>query len=71
MPVLVQLPAMRRTVHPHALHNGPSGWMLRGREVESDTVKEFVVRRMADDVAIGQPGSAEAPAWCPGSASTQ
>ena len=50
-----------RTVHPHALHNGPSGWMLRGCEVESGVVKEFVVRRMADDVVIGQPGTAETP----------
>ena len=55
----------RRTVHPHVLHNGPSGWMLRGREMESGMVKEFVVRRMADDVAIGQPGSAEPPGVVP------
>ena len=54
-----------RTVHPHLLHNGPSGWMLRGREVESGMVKEFVVRRMADDVVIGQPGSAEPPGVVP------
>lgn len=56
---------LRRTVHPHALHNGPSGWMLRGREVESGMVKEFVVDRMADDVMIGQPGTAEPPAVVP------
>lgn len=55
----------RRTVHPQVLHNGPSGWMLRGREVESGMVKEFVVRRMADDVVIGQPGSAEPPGVVP------
>ena len=55
----------RRTVHPHALHNGPSGWMLRGREAESGMVKEFVVRRMADDVVIGQPGSSEPPGVVP------
>jgi predicted DNA-binding transcriptional regulator YafY len=54
-----------RTVHPHLLHNGPSGWMLRGREVESGIVKEYVVRRMADDVVIGQPGSAEPPGVVP------
>ena len=54
-----------RTVHPHVLHNGPSGWMLRGREVESGIVKEFVVRRMADDVVIGQPGSSEPPGVVP------
>ena len=54
-----------RTVHPYLLHNGPSGWMLRGREVESGLVKEFVVRRMADDVVIGQPGSAEPPGAVP------
>jgi proteasome accessory factor B len=50
-----------RTVHPHVLHSGPSGWMLRGREVESGMIKEFVVDRMADDVVIGQPGTAESP----------
>ena len=55
----------RRTVHPHALHNGPSGWMLRGREAESGMVKEFVVGRMADDVVIGQPGSSEPPGVVP------
>jgi predicted DNA-binding transcriptional regulator YafY len=51
----------RRTVHPHTLHNGPSGWMLRGREVESGLVKEFVVRRMSGPVAIGRPRSAAVP----------
>jgi proteasome accessory factor B len=51
----------RRTVHPHTLHNGPSGWMLRGREVESDMVKEYVVRRMADDVEIDRPNTAAVP----------
>jgi predicted DNA-binding transcriptional regulator YafY len=51
----------RRTVHPHTLHNGPSGWMLRGREVESGVVKEYVVRRMANDVQIDRPGSAAVP----------
>ncbi|HEU5483845.1 MAG TPA: WYL domain-containing protein [Microlunatus sp.] len=56
---------VRRTVHPHALHNGPSGWMLRGLETESGMVKEFVVDRMADDVMIGQPGTAEAPVSVP------
>jgi len=56
---------LQRTVHPHVLHNGPSGWMLRGREVESGMVKEFVVRRMSDDVVIGQPGSAESPGVVP------
>jgi predicted DNA-binding transcriptional regulator YafY len=50
-----------RTVHPHTLHNGPSGWMLRGREVESDTVKEFVVARIAGSVTLDDPGSAEVP----------
>ena len=33
--------------------------MLRGREVSSDVVKEFVVTRMADDVDIDLPGTAE------------
>ena len=50
-----------RTVHPHTLHNGPSGWMLRGREVESGVVKEYVVRRMAGNVEIGQPGTSGVP----------
>jgi predicted DNA-binding transcriptional regulator YafY len=50
-----------RTVHPHTLHNGPSGWMLRGREVESGMVKEYVVRRIVGDVAIDRPGSAAVP----------
>lgn len=51
----------RRSVHPHTLHNGPSGWMLRGREVESDTVKEYVVERIFGAVSIEDPGSAEVP----------
>ena len=51
--------SVRRTVHPYTLHSGPSGWMLRGRETTSDVVKEFVVTRMADDVEIDQPGTAE------------
>ena len=39
-----------RTVHPHLLHNGPSGWMLRGREVESGIVKPpGVVPRLSFD----------------------
>ncbi len=54
-----------RTVHPHTLHNGPSGWMLRGREVESGTVKEYVVRRIVGDVAIDRPGSAAVPESVP------
>ena len=56
---------IRRTVHPHTLHSGPSGWMLRGRETSSDIVKEFVVTRMDDDVMIGQPGTAEIVATVP------
>jgi predicted DNA-binding transcriptional regulator YafY len=56
---------VRRTVHPYTLHNGPSGWMLRGREVESGIVKEFVVRRMGHDVEIDQPGTAELPEVIP------
>jgi predicted DNA-binding transcriptional regulator YafY len=55
----------RRTVHPHTLHNGPSGWMLRGREVESDVVKEYVVRRMTGSVEIDLPGSAAVPEAVP------
>ena len=39
--------------------------MLRGREVESGVIKEFVVRRMASDVVIGQPGTAELPEVVP------
>lgn len=50
---------VRRHVHPYTLHSGPSGWVLRGRETTSEIVKEFVVSRMADDVDIDQPGSAE------------
>jgi predicted DNA-binding transcriptional regulator YafY len=50
-----------RTVHPHTLHNGPSGWMLRGREVETGVVKEFVVRRIAGDVELDRPGTAAVP----------
>jgi predicted DNA-binding transcriptional regulator YafY len=47
-----------RHVHPVAVHSGPSGWYLRGREEGSEIVKEFVVGRMSD-VRIGAPGSAE------------
>lgn len=50
-----------RTVHPYTLHNGPSGWMLRGREAESDTVKEFVVARIASEVEVHDPGTSEVP----------
>lgn len=51
----------RRRVHPHVLHNGPSGWMLRGREVESDMIKEYVVERISGAVSIDDPGSADVP----------
>jgi predicted DNA-binding transcriptional regulator YafY len=51
----------RRRVHPHTLHNGPSGWMLRGREVDSDLIKEFVVERISGAVSIDDPGSADVP----------
>lgn len=54
-----------RTVHPHTLHNGPSGWMLRGREVDSDLVKEYVVERISGAVALDDPGSAEVPDGIP------
>jgi predicted DNA-binding transcriptional regulator YafY len=47
-----------RTVHPHGVHSGPSGWYLAGREQGHDVVKEFVVSRM-DDVVLDDPGSAE------------
>lgn len=50
-----------RTVHPHTLHNGPSGWMLRGREIESDTIKEYVVERIWGSVSIQAPGTSEVP----------
>jgi predicted DNA-binding transcriptional regulator YafY len=50
----------RREVHPYTVHSGPSGWVLRGRETGSETVKSFVVSRIADDVVIDRPGSAEA-----------
>jgi predicted DNA-binding transcriptional regulator YafY len=50
-----------RSVHPHTLHNGPSGWMLRGRELESGTVKEFVVARIAGGVELDDPGTSEVP----------
>lgn len=49
----------QREVHPHTVHSGPSGWVLRGRETGSETVKSFVVSRIADDVVIDRPGSAE------------
>jgi predicted DNA-binding transcriptional regulator YafY len=49
----------RREVHPYTVHSGPSGWVLRGRETGSETVKSFVVSRIADDVVIDRPGSAE------------
>ena len=49
----------RREVHPYTVHSGPSGWVLRGRETGSDTVKSFVVSRIAKDVTIDRPGSAE------------
>ncbi len=49
----------RRHVHPHTLYSSPSGWILRGREIDNDVIKEFVVSRMADDVVIEQPGTAE------------
>lgn len=49
----------RRHVHPYTLYSSPSGWILRGRETSNEVIKEFVVSRMADDVAIDQPGTAE------------
>lgn len=55
----------QRTVHPHTLHNGPSGWMLRGREVESDMIKEYVVERISGAVRIDGPGTAELPEGIP------
>lgn len=51
----------RRDVDPHSLHNGPSGWMLCGRELASDTVKEFVVARIAGAVQLEAPGTAAVP----------
>jgi predicted DNA-binding transcriptional regulator YafY len=48
-----------REVHPFTVHSGPSGWVLRGRETGSQTVKSFVVSRIADDVVIDRPGTAE------------
>lgn len=54
-----------RVVHPHTLHNGPSGWMLRGREVDSEVIKEFVVERISGRVSIDDPGSAEVPDGVP------
>lgn len=47
-----------RTVHPHGVHSGPSGWYLTGREEGQQVVKEFVVSRM-DDVVLAEPGSSE------------
>ena len=47
-----------RVVHPGQVHSGPSGWYLRGREVRSGIVKEYVVSRMSE-VSLGDPGSAE------------
>ncbi len=47
-----------RVVHPYAVHPGPSGWYLRGREEGSALVKEFVVGRMAG-VVLEHPGTAE------------
>lgn len=55
----------QRTVHPHTLHNGPSGWMLRGREVESNMVKEYVVERISGSVSIQAPGTSEVPESIP------
>lgn len=54
-----------RTVHPHTLHNGPSGWMLRGREIESDKIKEYVVERIRGSVSIQAPGTSEVPESIP------
>ena len=46
----------RREVHPYTVHSGPSGWVLRGRETGSDTVKSFVVSRIADGRDDRPPG---------------
>lgn len=50
-----------RELHPHSLHNGPSGWMLRAREVDSTLVKAFVVARISGPVTLDDPGSAQVP----------
>jgi predicted DNA-binding transcriptional regulator YafY len=54
-----------RHVHPYSLYSSPSGWALRGRETRTQVIKEFVVSRMADDVEIDQPGTAEIPPTAP------
>ena len=47
-----------RVVHPVAVHSGPSGWYLSGREVGSEVVKEFVVSRMSG-IELEPPGTAD------------
>lgn len=54
-----------RVVHPYVLHSSPSGWALRGREIDSDVVKTFVVARMDAGVWIEDPGTAETAATIP------
>lgn len=48
-----------RTVHPHGVYAGASGWYLVGNEDGDDTVKQFVTDRMSE-VTVGVPGSATA-----------
>lgn len=50
-----------RTVHPHVVTAGVSGWYLAGNEVGDDVVKRFVVARMSD-VTVDAPGTAQPPA---------
>lgn len=49
----------RRRVHPYDLTRRPAGWLLRGREEESGTVKNFYLDRTVG-LIIDRPGTAEA-----------
>ncbi|MGB8019816.1 MAG: WYL domain-containing protein [Candidatus Nanopelagicales bacterium] len=48
----------QRRVHPYDLARRPAGWLLRGREEDSGTVKNYYLDR-AVDLDIDRPGTAE------------
>lgn len=47
-----------RVVDPYDVARKADGWLLRGREVDTDTVKNFYLNRVSD-VDVGKPGTAE------------
>lgn len=55
----------QRTVHPYDIELKPTGWRLRGREVEGELIKVFALERV-EDLDFDRPGTAEpAPADLP------